>query len=243
VMGGEVMVGLFGAMQQLLQPFLIASQSLVMGAFPSMVKSAALGPERQRKLTAGIIEMLLMVSIPFVIALAWIGDRLLEFVYHDPRFASAALPLTILAVGLLASSFNRALSFVLVANGHERVNLREVIISTVLGGTLSVVLIHQYGLIGAAITMPIVALIGFAQYGYAVHTRLFTLDYLRILARPLLVGVAMQVAFIGLTRSGQSLITILVVTALPCCAAVAWFVLRGGHRAALKPAVPLAGEG
>ena len=237
VMGGEALVGLYGAMMQLLQPFLIASQSMVAAVFPSMVKTAGLGLEHQKKLAAGIIEILLLVSIPLVIALAWVGDRILVLVYSDESFANAATPLTIVAIGLLASSFNRALSFVLVANGYERINLREVIVSTILTTVLSVSLVHYYGLMGAAVTGPIAATVALAQYGHAVHRHLFQLDYLRILIRPILAGIAMQLLLYVLTRTGQNIFVIMGVTAMPFAIGVIWYLFprRRGTLVAASP--------
>ena len=102
LLGGEVVVGLYGGIMQLLQPFLIASHSLVAGVFPSMAKASALGPDRQRQLTARIIETLLMVSIPFIIALMWVGAELMVLIYDDAAFAAAAIPLVIVGIGTVA---------------------------------------------------------------------------------------------------------------------------------------------
>jgi len=239
LMGGEVMVGLYGGIMQLLQPFLIASHSLVASVFPSMAKASTIGVERQRALTARIIETLLVVSIPFIVALMWVGDDLMVLVYDDPRFAAAALPLVIVGIGTVASSFNRALSFVLVANGHENVNLREVIISTFLGGALSIWLVHQYGLMGAAISGPIVGLAACIQYSYAVHKRLFPINHLPLLVRPLLVGAAMFALFAVLDHVHTHLWSTLAITGVAYGACLAWILWRDTRRQPPAVAMPL----
>jgi O-antigen/teichoic acid export membrane protein len=54
LLGGEVVVGLYSAVSQLMQPFQIISHSLVIGVFPSMSKAVTLGIEKQRQLTESV---------------------------------------------------------------------------------------------------------------------------------------------------------------------------------------------
>ena len=242
LLGGEVVVGLYGGIMQLLQPFLIASHSLVAGVFPSMAKASALGPDRQRQLTARIIETLLMVSIPFIIALMWVGAKLMVLIYDDAAFAAAAIPLVIVGIGTVASSFNRAQSFLLVANGHEDVNLREVIVSTFVGGALTIWLVQHYGLLGAAISGPIIGLAACLQYSHAVHTRLFTMSYLPLIGRPLLVGAAMFALFMLLDSLHTGLWATLAITGLTYGAILVWFLRWGTARPGPTNALPVVGK-
>jgi O-antigen/teichoic acid export membrane protein len=198
LLGGEVVVGLYGGLSQLMQPFQIIAQSLVLAVFPGMSKAVQLGREKQRHQVEMITEILLIVALPLIVGLFFIGGDLLTFIYRDPSFGKATSALNVLSLTLITSSFSRPLSFLLVANGFEWVNLREVIIATVVGGLLSVVLISQYHLVGAAIAVLLTAILGLGQFMYSVYNRLFSLQLWRIIRRPLLISILMLAIFLSL---------------------------------------------
>jgi O-antigen/teichoic acid export membrane protein len=205
LLGGEVVVGLYGGISQLMQPFQIVAQSLVMAVFPGMSKAVALGREKQRYQVESISEILLLVALPLIVGLFFIGGDLLIFIYHDPSFAKATIALNVLALTLIPSSFSRPLSFLLVANGFEWVNLREIIVTTVVGSLLSVLLISQYHLTGAALAVLITYTLGFSQYMYSVYIRLFSLRLWRISCRPLVISTLMLAVFLILKTITQDL--------------------------------------
>jgi O-antigen/teichoic acid export membrane protein len=153
LLAGEIVVGLYGSVAQLMQPFQIISYSIVIAVFPSMSKAVLLGKEKQREMAEVVVEMLLIVALPFIVGILFIGQDLLIFVYRNPRFAEATMALNLMAFGLITSSLSRPLSYALVANGFEKINLFEVSLSTILGGLLSVGLVAQYKLNGAALSV------------------------------------------------------------------------------------------
>lgn len=206
LLGGEVLVGLYGGISQLMQPFQIVSQSLVTAVFPSMSKAVILGREKQRYLVETIAEILLIVALPLIIGLFFIGGDLLIFLYHDLSFAKASLALNVLALTLITASLSKPLSFLLVANGFEWVNLREVIVATIVGGLFSIVLISKYQLVGAATAVLLTYTLGFSQFIYSVYTLLFPLNIWRIIQRPLIISIWMMVIFLILQKTGQNLI-------------------------------------
>jgi O-antigen/teichoic acid export membrane protein len=214
VLGGEVVVGLYGGISQLMQPFQIISQSLVIAVFPGMSKAVALGREKQRHIVETIAEMLLIVALPLIVGLFFIGGDLLIFIYGTPSFSQATVALNVLSLTLITSSFSRPLSFLLVANGFEWVNLREVIVATIIGSLLSVVLISQYHLTGAALAVLITYTIGFSQFMYSVYIRLFSLRLGRIVRRPLLISTLMLAVFLFLQKISQDILLTLMASSL-----------------------------
>lgn len=206
LLGGEVVVGIYGGILQLMQPFHIISHSLGMAVFPAMSKAVTLGQEKQRHLVEIISEMLLSVALPIIVGLSFIGGDLLIFVYHNLSFAEATVALNVLALTLITTSFGQPLCFLLVANGLEWVNLREVLIATVVGGLLSVVLVSQYHLVGASTAVLLTSIIGLCQYMYSVYNRLFSLNLWRIILRPLLISILMLAIFLLLKQISHHLI-------------------------------------
>ncbi|HAA27808.1 MAG TPA: polysaccharide biosynthesis protein [Cyanobacteria bacterium UBA8553] len=211
LLAGEVVVGLFGSITQLMQPFQIISYSLVIAVFPKMSKAVNLGQEKQRKLTESIVEALLIVALPFIVGLFFIGRELLVLMYRDPVFADAAFALNIVSLGLISTAFGRPLSYALVANGFERINLIEVSINTVIGGLVSVAMVSLYQLNGAAIALVFLQFFATAIYVYFVYKRLFTLRLWHLLRRPVLVSVLMAASFLVCQRFSQNTVVIMLV--------------------------------
>ncbi len=213
LLGGEIVVGLYGAVAQLMQPFQIISYSLVIAVFPSMSKAVTLGKDKQQHLTETTVEFLLLVALPLIIGLLFIGQDLLVLLYHNPKFAQANTALSLLAFGLITACFSRPLSYILVANGFEKINLWEVLTTTSLGGLLSIPLVSRYQLNGAATGVLLVQIVGCGIYVYYVYKRLFKLHLWQILRRPLLMSLLMVILFIFLQEySHNLLITMLTAT-------------------------------
>ncbi|MBD2690452.1 oligosaccharide flippase family protein [Anabaena catenula] len=196
LLGSEFLVGLYGMIGQLMQPFMIVSNSVSLAAFPAMSKAVAIGKEKQKKETENVLEILLVISLPFIMGVLFFADELLVLIYNDPKFLQANLPLQINVLTLVTSPFIRSFGYLLVANGLEKYNLLEVIITTVSGGLSGVVLISQYKLIGAALMKIVMSISACGLLTYAVYNRLFLLNLWRIMRRPLLVSVFMLMIFL-----------------------------------------------
>lgn len=200
IFGGEVVVGLYGAISQLMQPFEIVSHSLVNAYFPKMSKSVILGKNEQRRISESLVEILLIVALPFMIGLLFIGSDLLILVYQNQSFSKAAYALSIVALGLCATAFIRPLSYSLVANGLEIINLWEVFITTMLVGIIGVVFVPKYQLNGAAYTALLMQIISSIFYTYTVYSRLYTLNLYKVFLRPVILSILMTIIFVFLQK-------------------------------------------
>jgi len=196
----------------LMQPFDILSSSLTVGVFPSMTKTVALGLRKQRQLSERIIEMLCFVALPITTGVFFFGRDLLDLVYQKSDFTTAAIPLCIVSVGLIASSFSRPLSYLLVANHFEKINMREVLTTTFTASVMGFFLVSRFGLMGAAISVLLMRLSSVAQYVYAVCANLFSVRFWRIIRRPLLVSTLMVFVLWLLKNSGSNIWVVLAVS-------------------------------
>ncbi|HEY9802894.1 MAG TPA: oligosaccharide flippase family protein [Leptolyngbyaceae cyanobacterium] len=217
IFGGELLVGVYGAIQQLMQPFLIISNSVVVAVFPAMSKTASLGKERQRNLAENIMEMLLILALPFFVGLVFFGGDLLKLVYGDKGFDNAHIPLAISAGFLILFPIYRPLSFILVANGFEKLNMRELIVTTTVGGIVGIWLISEYQLIGAAVMFLFMNLLSFVQYVEAVYSRIFSLQWWNLFRRSLVVSVIMGIVFVILKKTSSNFIQILTISTFTYC--------------------------
>jgi O-antigen/teichoic acid export membrane protein len=211
--GGEIVVGLYSAISQLMQPFEIVSHSLVSAYFPKMAKAVTDGKDEQRHISGNLVEMLLIVALPFIIGILFNGSDLLILVYQNESFRKATYALSIIAIGLFTTAFTRPLSYTLVANKLEIVNLWEVFITTVLASIIGIILVPQYQLAGAAYSVLAMQIVRCIIYTYTVHYRLFNLNLFQILLRPILLSCVMLGLFIILEKINANIyITLLTST-------------------------------
>ncbi|MEH2235671.1 oligosaccharide flippase family protein [Nostoc sp.] len=212
LLGNEFLVGLFGGILQLLQPFLIIANSITVAMFPRLSKVADQGREKQQPIAESFIEILLTMGLPLFLGLLFFGKDLLVFIY-TPSFAQGSLALSISAISLLFLPFIRTLCYLLVANHFEIVNLREVLITTTLGSLVGVALVSQYHLLGAAIMALLMTILGFSQYVYFTYTLLFPLNLWRMIRRPVIIGTLMLVVFLILKNINLDfLLTLIIAT-------------------------------
>lgn len=208
VLASEQLLGFYGAVTQLLMPFLIVANSILLAIFPVMSKTAEQRKAEQRRMTEFVIEILLFISLPFLMGILFLGQDVLVLIY-GANFAQATTALQIAGLTLVIRPFNRALSYLLVANGFERVNLRQVTISLPIKGILGFFLISQFQLLGAAALEILMAMISGSQYIYATYNRLFTLHIWRVFSRPLLVSSLMIPILWGLKQSHLDILLML----------------------------------
>ncbi|MBD2567391.1 polysaccharide biosynthesis C-terminal domain-containing protein [Anabaena lutea] len=200
LLGNELLVGLCGAIAQLQQPFMMIVNSLSLAIFPRITKAVDKTQESQLHVTENIIEILMGMSLPFVIGIFFVGGDLLKFIYQDTNFSDATLALQVSSLTLIVYPFVRILNYVLLANGLEKINLIETIATTVIGGMSGVILISQYKLMGAAVMEVVASTTAFLILLYTVHTRLFYLRLWKIMFRPILMSIAISIVFIILKK-------------------------------------------
>ncbi len=219
--GGEVLVGLFGAIAQFMMPFDILLQSLILAVFPRLSKVVPSDVTRKRQLTERLAEISLCLALPYAIGLFFIGKDLLFFVYRNASFSEAGTALGLLSLSLITTSLSKPLSQTLIASGFERINLREVLVDTIVGSLITVLLVLKYQLLGAAIAPLFTNLIALGQFSYSVYVRLFSLNWWQMLCRPILLAGFMLPLFIFLQKTNQSLLSTVIISMLA-------YVLVGG---------------
>jgi O-antigen/teichoic acid export membrane protein len=209
--GNEAIVGVYGAISQLLVPNTIIIFSLNLAALPRMTKAVHQGLEKQRQIAETLIESLLFMSIPMWIGLYFFGEALLLFVYEDPSFRGTNTALFIFSFALILTPIRAPLSNVLIANGLQRFNLFEVIITLIIGVISGMVLVSQYQLLGSALMRGVVSFSACSLIVWAVYNRLFALRPWKIFSRPILISCSMIPVFMILQRSHLSLLGILAI--------------------------------
>jgi O-antigen/teichoic acid export membrane protein len=217
LLGSESMVGLFGVIGQLFLPFTLVCDSICLAGFPVMTKAVPLGREKLRQITENVIEIISCVGLPFVVAIIFIGNELIIFIYKHPSFNQLSLVLKVSCLSLILYPFSRTFVYLLLANGFERFNLWEATATNVVGVLSGVVLISQYQLMGAALMQTAMGFTAFSLLAYAVYRNLFTLHLWRIIRRPLLISLGMGLVFFILQKLKLDFIFVLLISTCFYC--------------------------
>ncbi len=212
LLGSEFLLGLYGAVGQLMQPFGLIAKSLTLAAFPRMSKAIQFGKEQQRQEAETTIKLLLCMGLPFFVGVIVFSNEILTFVYNDPNFLQANNILKIFAFMLIPGIFSSVFSYVLIANGLEKFTLMEVSIATTLGGVSSIFLIPSYNLMGAALTSLVMSLSSFTILVYAMRKYLFSIRLWKVINLPLFISSLMLIILLLLKEANIDFLYIMILS-------------------------------
>ena len=75
MLGDEVLVGLYGGITQLIQPFDLVAYNIALAFSPTISRLRGSAPGKQRQTTESFIEMLMFVALPFSVVLLFLGKN------------------------------------------------------------------------------------------------------------------------------------------------------------------------
>jgi O-antigen/teichoic acid export membrane protein len=190
-MTSEVQVGLYCAATQVMVPVLLVYQNIAQSVFPLMCRRVEPGFQGLKYIAEQVIEVLLVLALPAVAGLFFLGDWVLGLFYKNPVFLQAFPALRIMAWVMISQVFTSVFGQVLVASHREKVTLRIVVIDTLLNLILGWPLIHLYGLRGAAIALLLMRIVDCLQHLIPV-SRLFSgISAVKIAWKPIIAGACM----------------------------------------------------
>src|SRR5260370_20202805 len=111
----ETEVGLYSAATQLMVPLLLVYQSIGQSVFPLMCRKVEPGFQSLKRISAQVIEVLLILALPALAGLFFLWDWALSILYNDPVFQQALPALRIVAWVLISQVFTIVLGQALVA--------------------------------------------------------------------------------------------------------------------------------
>lgn len=164
--------------------YFAASRTAALVGFLLMTVNMVVGPEIARAYHKGDSELLarvlrMAVSLTFLpafgifLAILLFGDRILAI--FGPQFVSMRLELAILALGQLVSAGAGCTGLVLDMTGHERINTRILIVTSLLSSLSIVVAALPFGSLGVAIASG-AGLAAWNVWRWAAARRLLGLD-------------------------------------------------------------------
>lgn len=206
-LAGETEVGLYSSASQLLVPLLLVYTSLAQSIFPMMCRKIDPGYRSLKRIAEQALELLMVLALPAVAGLYFIGDRVLALLYKNPAFVQAFPALRIMTFVLIFQVFTSVLGQVLVASHREKITLRIVVVDAVVNLLVGWPLITLFGLRGAAIAWFLTRMADcFQHYTPAAHL-LSGIPVLRLVWKPV-VAAGCMVLYLALPPAGQvSLLT------------------------------------
>jgi O-antigen/teichoic acid export membrane protein len=214
LLGSEFLLGLYGAVGQLMQPFGLISKSLTLAAFPRMTKAIQFGKEQQRQEAENTIKVLLCMGLPFFVGIMVFSNEILTFVYNDPSFLQANMIIKLFAFMLIPGIFSSVFSYILIANGLEKLTLVEVSIATILGTLSGITFIPQYQLMGAALASLVMSMSSLTILIFAMRKYLFSINLWRVFSLPLFISSLMLVILLLLKETKIDFLYIMILSIL-----------------------------
>lgn len=205
-LASETEVGLYNAASQLLMPLMIICLSIKTSTFPVICMKFDRVHQSVKQMFEHLIELVVVITFPFVVGLFFLADSALLLLYGDNKFLLASDVLRIRVWGLLLIAINYILGMTLLATMREKINLRISTINMLVNLVFGLILISQFGLIGAAITALLTIIVSFSQVYVYVVKILPNLALGRLVWKPIVASACM--AFYLIMMRGQGIILV-----------------------------------
>ncbi len=137
------------------QPLGFISTALSLAAFPALARFAQQGPDALRPALRRTAKYQLLVTLPVMVGLFILSDRLIPLLFHRGGFQQAGLALKIMSMGLTFIFLNLMSRYVLTAMDQQRLYLRAIIIGLAVNFVLGMILIRSWGFVGACIAQVV----------------------------------------------------------------------------------------
>ncbi|MHB8990342.1 MAG: flippase [Chloroflexota bacterium] len=207
-LAGETEVGLYSAAVQLTVPVVLFYQSAATSVFPIMCRRFDSSLQDLRRVSERLIALLLALALPVAVTLFLMADSALLLLYHEVDFALAAGALRIMSWILICRALTFALGQLLLAGRRERVALRIGAVNVLVSLGAGLVLISQFGVIGAALTALLEALINLIQHYLPVSRLVGRIPLERLVWKPAVAAAAMAAYLVAVREHGLLLATV-----------------------------------
>ena len=186
-------IAFFSAATQVMVPLFLVYQSIAQSIFPLMCRNIEHGLESLKQIAVQAVEILLMLALPAIAGMSFLGDWIISVLYKNPAFIQAVPALRIVAWTLILQVFSNVLGQVLLATHREKITLRIVVVDTLVSLLVGWPLIKYFGLRGAAITLLINRVAGFIQHYIPVSRLLSGIPLGKIVWKPIVAAILMAV--------------------------------------------------
>jgi len=139
--------------------------------FPTLAREHENNPEIVRPVYYRLVKMLLFISLPIAVGGMLTAGKIVALLYK-PEIAPAAIPLAIIVWDIPLSMYHMFSSYMSTAIRTEHRAARIYISMGVLNLVLNLLLVPQFGVIGAAFATVVTDLVGAAQFYFLLREKL-----------------------------------------------------------------------
>jgi O-antigen/teichoic acid export membrane protein len=132
--------------------------------FPPLVAAGRVGGAAVANLARPILGLIIRLAIPATLGAFVLAGDLLVIVYGNNEFRDGAIVFQILAFTLLLDPLNPILGHGLWAMNRDRIVLQIVIVNLITNTAIGLLMISNYGLLGAACTSLISSFVNMSQH-------------------------------------------------------------------------------
>jgi O-antigen/teichoic acid export membrane protein len=226
---GERQVGLYSVASQLMIPITLVYQSVVTSVFPTLCRTFDSGTQDVADVLARMLALLLALAIPVAVGLFFLADSALQVLYGGRDFLEASAPLRVMVWIIVPAALTAVLGQVFLAGFRERVTLRIVAVDLLVGLVAGVILIANFGLIGAAAAAVLTKAVDLWQHYWPVSRLVPAISLREVGWKPLVAGICMAVYLAA--AAGQPLaLTVTCAGALYLGVMLALTIWTGGSR-------------
>jgi O-antigen/teichoic acid export membrane protein len=201
-LASEIEVGLYSAASQLMVPLSLIFNNVVASIFPIMCRKFESSVEGLQRIAEHLIELLIIIALPVVVGLFVLADPVLLLLYGDKEFLLVSSVLRIVIWIPLLNALTTVLGQVLWASRREKTALRIAVINTLLKLVTGLILINQFGLIGAAVASLLEPTINFLQHYMPVSRMFSDLALIRLVWKPVVATLCMTIYLILVKDQG-----------------------------------------
>ncbi|MCC6177942.1 MAG: flippase [Chloroflexi bacterium] len=196
---GDAETGFYGAAYNLVFTAAFLSNAVNTALYPTLTRRAISAPARLPEIAGRAWRYLLVIALPIAVGGWALADQIIDLLF-GASYAPAAPALAILIWVVPLMFTSELLGYVVVVGGAEGRVARAVMASTGLNVALNLLLIPQFGLIGAALMTLITELLLVMQYVWHLRGTLARANLSYAVVRPLAAAVLMG----GLTLALRS---------------------------------------
>jgi O-antigen/teichoic acid export membrane protein len=187
----ETEVGLYNAAVQFVVPMMLIHESIGLGIFPTLCRSFGSGVEALKQVTENTVEILLVIAIPLAVGLFFLADTGLSLLYSKSDFLQAVDVLRIIVWIMIARSFTQIMGRALWAAHQETASLQISTIDTLICLITGLILIDQFGLLGAGINLLFSEMVDVVLHYIPISRRLFKMSMGGLIWKPLVASCLM----------------------------------------------------
>ena len=163
-LAGEVAVGLYSAAWKVVRLGSVAAKSYTTAVFPLLSRMYEQARSEFEKTNMDTIRLMAVISIPIVVGVTILADRVIDLIYYSGEYADAVPVLQVLIWVLLLEFLNPFLSHTLFARGRQDRSMQVAGISLAVNSIVTFALVYNFGAVGAAIGTVIAGLVATVAY-------------------------------------------------------------------------------